>query len=95
LSKILVHFFGYAFVDDTDVIVSRPTMVSYSEAIDELQSAVDIWEGGRKATCGAIVPEKTFWYSIDFSWSAGQWKYKTIKESPGSLYINDIYGNRK
>ena len=45
-------------VDDTDVIASRPTMESFSEAICALQAALDIWEGGLKATCGTIVPEK-------------------------------------
>ncbi len=61
-----LHFVGYTFVDDTNVIVSRPSMASHSEVIQTLQEAVDHWEGGLKATCGAIVPEKTFWYLIDF-----------------------------
>ena len=59
LSKTLTQFVGYAFFDDTDVIVSQPLMEE-SAVIDALQSAVDIWAGGLKATCGAIVPEKTF-----------------------------------
>ena len=46
-------------------------------------------------SCGAIVPVKTFWYLIDFSWSSGRWKYKSVDESPGSLWINDIEGIRK
>jgi hypothetical protein len=60
-SKEWTQFVGYAFVNDTDLIASRPTMESYPEAVCAIQSAVDAWEGGLKATCGAIVPEKTFW----------------------------------
>lgn len=32
---------------------------------------------------------------IDFKWSAGNWAYKSIAECPGSIYVNDIHGNRK
>ncbi len=78
-----------------DVIVSNPYMEDGSEVISSLQSAVDNWEGGLKATGGAIVPEKTFWHLIDFSWSSGKWKYKSTDECPGSLFIKDIEGNRK
>ncbi len=56
---------------------------------------MDSWEGGLKATCGVIVPEKTFWYLIDFSWASGGWKSKSIEECPGSIWINDINGIRK
>jgi len=94
-SKKLTQFVGYAFVDDTDIIVSKPTMVSCMEATSSLQRAVDIWEGGLKATCGAIVPEKTFWYLIDFSWEAGRWSYKSLDDCPGSIFINDLNGMKK
>jgi hypothetical protein len=46
-------------------------------------------------TSGAIVPEKTFWYLIDFHFQAGHWRYKWIRECPGSLSVKDVQGNRK
>jgi hypothetical protein len=91
-SKEALHFVGYAFADDTDVIVSQTHMNSHIEAIQTLQRAVNTWEGGLKATCGAIVPEKTFWYLIDFTWSGGRWHYKSVEDSPGSILLNDIEG---
>lgn len=57
-SKETLHFIGYAFVDDTDIVVSQASMDSYVEASDKLQQEVDTWEVGLKATCRAIVPEK-------------------------------------
>jgi hypothetical protein len=72
LSKDKTSFVGYAFVDDTDVIVSNYAMTDSLQALTTLQRAVDTWEGGLKSTCGAIVPEKTFWYLIDFKWSSGK-----------------------
>ncbi len=95
MSKETVSFVVYAFVDDTDVIVSKPNINAFQEAITNLQNAVNTWEGGLKATCGAIVPEKTFWYLVDFKWNSGRWVYKSLEECPGSIYINDVDGNRK
>jgi hypothetical protein len=46
------------FVDDTDLIESKSNMTTATEAWHSLQHAVDTLEGGLKATCGAIVPEK-------------------------------------
>ncbi len=94
ISQEPLHFVGYAFVDDTDVIESKPNK-TYMETASNLQMAVNHWEGGLKATCGAIVPEKTFWYLIDFQWSSGSWYYKSIADCPASIYINDINGCRK
>jgi hypothetical protein len=41
-----------------------------------------------------LVPEKMFWYLIDFEWVGGNWRYKEIKDCPGKLYANDIKNNR-
>jgi hypothetical protein len=67
ISKSHVSFVGYMFVDDTDLIQTVPTGKPYTEVLSLLQQSVDTWEGSLKATCGAIVPEKTFWYLIDFT----------------------------
>lgn len=88
-------FVGYSFVDDTDLIQSNPSVSSYIDFLHSLQMSLDTWEGGLKATCGAIVPEKTFWHLIDFTLPPGSWKYKLIKDCLGSLFVNDIYGHRK
>jgi len=82
-------------VDDTDLIESKFSTIDNEDLRNTLQQAVDTWEGSLKATCGAIVPEKTFWYLVDFKWAAGSWSYKYITDCPGSIFINDIEGNRK
>ncbi len=94
ISCTMFKFVGYSFVDDTDLIQSNPAITSYTQVIQSLQQALDTWEGGLKATCGAIVPEKTFWHMVDFHLSPGLWKYKTAQECPGSLFVNDIHGQR-
>jgi hypothetical protein len=88
-------FLGYAFMDDTDIIESKTLVLDVDSCMALLQEAMDTWEGTLKATCGAIVPEKTFWYLVDFIWEAGQWRYCSIKECPADLYVKDIHGTRK
>jgi len=95
ISQTMYNSVGYAFVDDTDVIESKLDMMDHREARNKLQIAVDTWEGGLNATCGAIVPEKTFWYLINFKWISGSWYYQTIEDRPASIFINDIDGVRR
>jgi hypothetical protein len=93
LSSTYFCFVGYAFVDDTDVIQSSLNK-SPKTAITLLQQAIDTLEFSLKATCGALVPEKTVWWLVSFKWSGTNWSYEGIQDSPGELWVNDIVDNR-
>jgi hypothetical protein len=56
-----------------------------------MQSMLDHWEGGLHAMGGAIVPQKSYWYGIDFKWHKTKlkWEYKTITHLLGSLHMKD------
>jgi hypothetical protein len=41
--------------------MSNPKIASFKNVMPSLQQSLDTWEGSLKATCSAIVPEKTFW----------------------------------
>jgi hypothetical protein len=91
-----IRFVGYAFMDDTDLIQTAHDGINTgSDVAKELQRALDIWEGGLHATGGAIVPEKNHWYLVDFRWNGGEWKYLSVADSPASLWVKDIKGERK
>jgi hypothetical protein len=91
-----IHFIWYAFVDDTDLIqTAHEGIATGSDVARELQRALDIWEGGLNVTGGAIVPEKSHWYLVDFRWIGGVWKYLSVVDSPASLWVKDITGERK
>jgi hypothetical protein len=70
-----LHFVGYRFVDDTDIIQSGQPWEPFKVMATGIQSAMDTWEGGLRATGGALEPEKSFWYLIRFLWKNGQWAY--------------------
>lgn len=42
------------------------------------------------ATGGAVVPSKSFWYLVDFTWTRSEWRYKTIDETPDSIWMTAI-----
>lgn len=88
-----IHFVGYSFVDDTDLLsVPQDKAASYHSVGKDMQHSVTAWEGGLRATGGAIVPEKSFWYLVDFKWKAGKWTYKSIAETPYTIQVRDAAG---
>ena len=85
-----VSFVGYSFVDDTDLIQTGPTITSTDlDVIPLMQAALSLWETGLRATGGALVPEKSFWYLIDFRWRGSTWRYAKYPTEPGSLSMPD------
>jgi hypothetical protein len=95
ISGILILFVCYAFVDDTDVVHASPSPDSPGEdVLADMQTVVDRWEGGLRATGGALVPSKSHWYLIDFVWTGNKWRYRTIDELPGDISVLDKDGER-
>jgi len=85
LTKKLV---GFAFVDDTDLCIFGPLIHSHN-VLQTMQHSVDNWEGLLRATGGALVPSKCFWYLLDFRLDHNRWVYKQIHHSPGEITIWD------
>ena len=95
ISGTELSFVGYAFVDDTDLVTIPAKQVTPQEVAQEMQAMLDTWEGGIRATGGAIVPEKSHWYLVDFKWQNDVWRYATIDETPAELDVRDFNGQRK
>lgn len=89
-----IRFVGYSFVDDTDLIQTAKTPHDTEAAVAlEMQRALDTWEGAIRATGGAIIPDKSFWYLIGFQWHEGQWAYKEMDDAPAVLSVKDCDGH--
>jgi hypothetical protein len=41
-------------------------------------------------TGGQLEPAKTFWYSIQFHWDKGRWRYKSKQEFPTLLTMHNL-----
>jgi hypothetical protein len=91
LTVLAVSFVCYAFVDDTDLVhTAKDVHTRGPQILLEMQQAIDHWEGGLKATGGALVPLKSYWYLIDFVWTGNSWRYATQDDIPGDISINKI-----
>jgi hypothetical protein len=88
ITKELCEFVCYAFVDDTDLVLTAETIETKGQELAEkFQSVIDMWEGSLRATGGALVPDKSCWYVIDFRWEDDEWKYMGKDEIPQEIWV--------
>jgi len=93
ISKLHKQLVGFVFVDDTDLCVGGPHIDS-SNVINSMQQLVDNWEGLLRATGGALVPTKCFWYHIDFRWHNNRWMYAMDNHLSGQVTIRNDENQR-
>jgi hypothetical protein len=89
-----LHFVGYSFFDDTDIIQPGQPGGTFKVLAMCMQAAMDTWEGGLRATGGSLEPEKSFGYLIRFCWKNGQWAYVSNEDTPASISVRNHAGDR-
>jgi len=67
LSQTHRQMAGFVFVNDMDLIVTNVTNDEKAVTL-KMQNLLQLWHGLLQATGGDLVPEKCFWYLIDFQW---------------------------
>jgi hypothetical protein len=91
LSNKVIKYCGFTFVDDSDIIQTAASpREHWTSIVEGLQGSMDMWQGGLKATGGAIVPENNSWNLSAFKWSKGDWKYCSTQDTLASLQVQDI-----
>jgi len=76
ISLLSQQIVSFAFVDDTDLCMFGHH-VNSQNITNEMQQSVNYWEGLLRTTGGALIPNKCFWYLIDFKWLSNKWRYIT------------------
>ena len=86
LSLIQLFLVCFMFVDD-DQYLQAATHVDQSgeEVLPEAQAGLDYWVGYLQATGGAINPEKSYWYMLDYRWTGTDWVYRSASQMPGEM----------
>ena len=83
----------FCFVDDTDLVEGavNPEVMG-DHLFVQIQKALSLWSECVRSTGGAINPEKSFWWMIDFNWhaSSGSWRFRSNEDLTGSLWIRDL-----
>jgi hypothetical protein len=85
---VCIVFFN--FVDNTDLVLTAGLYMTGEDDIDaEMQDVLDTWEGGLKATGGALVPTQSYWYLIYLKCRPNiKWAYYgKVNDFPGNLTL--------
>jgi hypothetical protein len=91
LTILVVQFVCFAFVDDVDAVHTAKDVNTPGDSVrQEMQQAIDHWEGELKAKGGALVPKKSYWYLVDFVLAGKKWRYATKEDIPGDISINNV-----
>ena len=96
LSSTDLSYVGFIFVDDATIGCSSPSWTA-EEVLIKAQQALLLWEDSLRTSGGAVSPEKTFWYMLDYSWShdGDNWTYRTKANLPFDLRVPDKDSNDK
>jgi hypothetical protein len=75
ISDTIIDFLGEIYVNNTDLIVTRPKLMMAAVAHMEVDRSVSTWVAGLNATGGALNPDKCKWTLADYCWHNGSWGY--------------------
>ena len=90
LSLTALAFLCYAFVDDTDLVHTGSSVNTTGQSIiQDMRRFLRHWEGGLRATGGALRVDKSYWYLIDFKWCSNSWQYASKTDVPGDIHVRD------
>ena len=62
---------------------------SHQMLIRKAQSKLTDWQKGLEVTGGALKRGKCYWYLVAFKWRAGRWSYRTARDFPEELHIEE------
>jgi len=82
---------GFAFVNNTDLCITHPLNQATAVA-KHMQGSVSNWEGLLWASGKALIPDKCFWYLLDFEYKHGHWNYMAKQQLTSLLFVHDAAG---
>ena len=80
---------SFGFVNDTYLIQIVPSRDDFWDVATHYQSAVKLWKKCTDTSGGCLVPAKSWWTLMDFSWHEGRWTYSNDMDDV-SIDINDV-----
>jgi hypothetical protein len=70
ISRELFLIVGYSYVDDCDLFQSGENPL---EVLESMQALIRSWGSLVEVTGGALRPDKSWWYLIEYTWRRGKW----------------------
>ena len=96
LSLIQLFLVCFMFVDDDQYMQAASSVDQPGEEVlPQAQEGLNYWVGYLQATGGAINPEKSYWYHLDYQWNGTGWVYRSSSDLPGVLTAPNPNGEIK
>ena len=96
LSLLTLVMACFMFVDDDQYQQTAEDVYDSGEdVLAKSQAGLDQWVGFLQATGGAINPEKSYWYLLDYEWTPSGWSYRSQDSMPGELVAPNPGGEIK
>jgi hypothetical protein len=89
ISGAIINFLGEIYVNDTDLIITRPEFTTEKDTQEGLRRAAWAWASGLNATGKAINPEKSHWIYAGYKWANGSWSYARQPDLPMEIPLPD------
>jgi hypothetical protein len=68
ISGTIIDFLGKIYVNNMNLIVTRPELTMAAAVLKELDRSASAWAAGLNATGGALNPDKCKWTLADYCW---------------------------
>ena len=89
ISGAAIDFLREIYVDDTDLIVTHPSLETQEAVLDSLYSSAEAWLLVLNSTGGAINPNKSRWILASYEWINGIWRYRPQPETEMTIPLPD------
>lgn len=88
-SRQKLDIVGFGFVDNTDLVQTGLSCDEYWDIATKLQSAVELWREYTEMSEVCVVPAKSWWTLVDFTWYDRRWEYSTNINDVAIDFKND------
>ena len=86
-------FTGYLFDENADIVQGYYNInTSGKSLLPDFKGFMRQWNGGIRASGGAVCQKKIKWFLIDFKRNGKNYGYRSIKDMPGEISILDKDG---
>jgi hypothetical protein len=75
ISGTIIDFLGKIYINNMDLIVTRPKLTMAAAVHKELNRSASAWAAGLNAIGGALNLDKCKWTLADYCWHNGRWGY--------------------
>jgi hypothetical protein len=92
ISGKTIEFMGEIYVDNTNLLTILPEVFDSDGILLAAQNNLEKWAELLIATCGALNPDKCYWYMVSYVCHKGEWEFDDTKSYDLMIILPDGTG---